>query len=67
MLDDDDANTLGLLALLLEGPWGLILLLAFIVVSIAVCGNKKECATKHCDRGVPVLTNNECLCLEKAK
>lgn len=67
MLDNDDADTLGLIALFTNGPLGWALLVAAIIVVIIVASNEEDCEKKICDRGKPALIENDCLCLEKAR
>lgn len=69
MLDDDDLD----FAILASGGGGggwlsfLLGLAVVIAVACAVSDNHRECEQKHCDRGTPVLTAHECLCVERAK
>jgi hypothetical protein len=62
MIDESDAN----FSLLLFGgtPIGLIIA---ILIAYQACQNKEDCSKRHCDKGHPVLTAHECLCLEEAK
>jgi len=66
--DDDDA-TFAILAWMPGGSWFAAILGAVIVVVtlIVVARNHRECEAKHCDRGKPVLTHHECLCVETAR
>lgn len=65
MLDDDDID----FAILAwpDGGWILFVIgvIAIIVMAVIVDGNKKECAAKHCEHGVGMLANHECVCVEK--
>ena len=69
MLDDDD---LDLAIITSTGPGGgcigaVVSIIVIGVVAYYVSQNKAECAEKHCDHGTPILTNHQCLCVEKAK
>lgn len=68
MLDDDDVDDFWLAMLFSPPGWlGLVLCVLFILVAVQVCSNKDECARKRCDRGKPVLMENDCMCMDRAK
>lgn len=63
MLDNDDLDFA-----ILASPASWVGLLIIVVVLIIVLMNHGECSEKECPNGQkPVLTENDCYCLEKAK
>ncbi len=62
MLDEDDLD----LAVWV-GPGGIIGLIIVLVVWWCVHDNHEKCSERHCDKGLPVLMEHDCLCVEKAK
>lgn len=67
MLDDNDLEFTALAWP--NGGWilGILGVAVVVIMAIIVSGNHEECAKKHCDKGTPVLMENECLCVEKAQ
>jgi hypothetical protein len=62
MIDDSDVDFA-----VLAAPGGIVGVIIILVVAYFACTNKEDCMKRHCDRGHPVLTAHECLCLESAK
>jgi len=62
-LDDDDLDFA-----ILASPAGIIGIIIVLVILVIVLMNKSECSEKSCPEGQkPVLTENDCYCMEKAK
>jgi hypothetical protein len=66
MLDDDDVDVV--IWSWPDGGWKMAIvgLIVVIVIALIVSDNKKDCAAMHCDHGKPMLTSNECYCVEPA-
>lgn len=68
MIDGDDVDFVALGSLATNGPVSIVLLVIAIILFIAASANEEECSKKSCSAGhVPKLTDNECLCVERAK
>ena len=68
MIDNDDADTFWLFAMVTDHPviWMILFLIA-IALSVKACQNEDTCAQKQCDRGTAKLMDHECLCVETAR
>lgn len=68
MIDGDDVDTIWIFAMLTDNPFiGAILLVALVIYTAVYCSNEHDCGQRHCARGAPVLTHNDCMCMEQAK
>ena len=68
MLDEEDLDFAILSSVSGGGGgwlWGLICLVAFVVLAIVVAMNEDECAKKHCAHGKGMLVHHECICADK--
>lgn len=68
MIDGDDVDFVALGNLATKGPVSFVLFVLFVCFLIAALANEEQCEKKSCSAGhVPKLTDNECLCVERAK
>lgn len=68
MIDHDDVDDVGLVAMLSSGSLFVAAVILMLILAYVVAKNEDECAAKTCPVGMSSkLADNDCLCVMKAK